>query len=89
MSTNTPPPVDNAFRVTLTLASGKPRLDQVLIEELRKQSKNLDLKNLSRTGLKDLFKKRRIRIKGQAALPSSSLAQGTTYVDLIGFGGST
>lgn len=75
----------NSFRITLTLASPRPRLDQPLLEELRKQNRNLALKNISRTEFKELFKKKRIRIKGQPALPSSSLARGTTYVDIIGF----
>lgn len=75
----------NAFRITLTLSSSRPRIDQVLLEELRKQSRNLALKNISRTEFKELFKKKRIRIKGQPAVPSSSLAQGITHVDIIGF----
>ena len=75
----------NCFRVTLELTSPKPRLDTVLIEELRKQKLHLALRNLSRTSLKELFKKKRIRIKGKPAVPSSSLAQGTTFVDLMGF----
>jgi hypothetical protein len=77
----------NAFRVILTVTSTKPRIDQVLIEELRKQSISLPLKTISRTEFKELFKKKRIRIKGQACVPSSSLAKGTTYVDILGFGG--
>lgn len=76
----------NAYRLTLNLTSPRPRIDQVLREELKKQKENLQLANLSRLGLKELFKKKRIRIKGQAAVPSSSLAKGITYVDIIGFG---
>ena len=75
----------NSFRFILQLTSSKPRLDQVLIEELRKQSKNLELKNISRASFKELFKNKRVRIKGQPAVPSSSLAQGITYVDILGF----
>lgn len=75
----------NSFRVTLNLSTPRPRIDQVLMEELRKQSRNLALKNISRTEFKELFKKKRIRIKGQPAVPSSSLAQGITYVDILGF----
>jgi hypothetical protein len=75
----------NAFRIVLDLTSPKPRLDQVLMEELRKQNKSLSLKNISRTEFKDLFKKKKIRIKGQAATPSSSLAQGKTFVDILGY----
>jgi len=73
----------NSYRLALTLTSARPRIDQVLIEELRKQSDHLDLKNISRTAFKELFKKKRIRIKGQPAVPSSALAQGTTYVDIL------
>ncbi len=75
----------NHFRVTLVLNFKKPRLDQVLLEELRKQNRNLILRNISRTQFKELFQKRKIRIKGQIATPSSSLAAGTTYVDIQGF----
>lgn len=85
--TNTTPPEKpkNAFRVTLSLASGAPRLDQVLLEALRKQDESLKLKNISRSEFKELFKKRRIQIKGQSAVPSSGLAAGTTVVDILGF----
>jgi hypothetical protein len=82
---NIPEKPENAFRVTVTLTSPALRLDTVLIAELRKQKLHLALRNLSRTTLKELFKKKRIRIKGQPAVPSSSLAQGTTYVDIHGF----
>lgn len=75
----------NSFRITLVLTSRKPRIDQVLLEELRKQNRNLELRNISRTEFKELFRKKKIRIKGQAATPSSSLAQGTTFVDIHGF----
>lgn len=75
----------NSYRITLTLTSSKPRIDQVLMEELRRQSGNMKLKTISRTAFKELFKKKWIRIKGQPATPSSSLAQGTTFVDIIGY----
>lgn len=75
----------NSFRVILTLPLSQPRLDQVLLEELRKQKRNLTLKNISRSQFKQLFKEKRIHIKGQNANPSSSLAQGTTTVDILGF----
>jgi hypothetical protein len=41
--------------------------------------------SISRSALKDLFKKKRIQLKGQAAVPSSLLAEGTSYVDILGF----
>jgi hypothetical protein len=75
----------NSFRITLTVLTARPRIDQVLLEELRKQSRNTLLKRISRTEFKELFKKKRIRIKGQPATPSSSLAAGSTDVDIIGF----
>lgn len=80
---NVPALKPGAFRVTLTLANACPRLDQVLLGELRKQNSNMELKNISRTAFKDLFKKRRVSIKGQFAVPSSPLAAGTTYVDIL------
>jgi hypothetical protein len=75
-----------AFRLTLNLTSPKPRLDQVILEELRKQNRSLALRNISRIAFKELFKKRKVRIKGQPAVPSSSLARGITYVDILGYG---
>ncbi len=75
----------NHFRVTLVLNFRQPRLDQVLLEELRKQDRNFTLKQISRTEFKELFKNKKIRIKGQIATPSSSLAAGTTFVDIQGF----
>lgn len=74
---------ENSFRVTLTVTASRPRLDQVLLEELRKQDLNLELKNISRIKFKELFKKKRIRIKSQNALPSSQLAVGKTEVDIL------
>ena len=41
--------------------------------------------SISRSALKDLFKKKRIQLKGQAAVPSSLIAEGTSYVDILGF----
>ena len=78
-------PPANSFRVTISLPSARPRIDQVLLEELRKQSRNTILKNISRTEFKELFKKKRILIKGQPATPSSALASGTTVVDILGY----
>jgi hypothetical protein len=75
----------NAFRVTLEVRTRKPRLDQVLLEALRAQKTNMDLHIVSRAKFKELFKEKRIRIKGQAALPSSAIAAGITHVDILGF----
>ncbi len=61
------------------------RIDQVLLEYLRKQDRNFDLKNISRVAYKNLFKQRRIKIKGQSAVPASGLAIGSTTVDILGY----
>jgi hypothetical protein len=83
---NVPKIPKGAFRIVLELASPRPRIDQVLLDELRKQNQSIDLRAISRAKLKELFKNKRVRIKGQAAVPSSSLAKGTTYVDILGYG---
>ena len=73
----------NSFRVALELTSAQRRLDQVLLDALRNQKENLALKNITRTEFKILFSKKKIRIKGQPALPSSGIAAGTTWVDVL------
>ena len=85
MTEHLPPEVRGAFRVTLVVTNKGLRLDSLLIEALRGQKENSELKNISRTQFKELFNKKKVRIKGQAAKPSSSLALGTTYVDILGF----
>ncbi len=80
-----PPKPPNSFRITLVLNEPRHRIDQILMEEIRKQERNLDLKNISRTNFKDLFKDKKIRIKGQPAKPSSSVTRGITHVDIMGF----
>ena len=75
----------NSFRITVTLPTRRDRIDQVLMEELRKQDRNLILKKISRVEFKQLFKQKKVFIKGQSALPSSSLAMGTTHIDIVGF----
>ncbi|MDR3606618.1 MAG: hypothetical protein P4M08_04460 [Oligoflexia bacterium] len=82
---NIPEVPPNSFRVVLNLKEPKPRLDSVLMEALRAQKECLTLRNLSRGEFKELFKKKKIRIKGQSATPSSALAKGLTYVDIHGF----
>jgi hypothetical protein len=80
-----PPQPKDSFRVVLTLNIRMPRLDTVLLEAIRAQDRNSDLKRISRTAYKNLFYEKRILIKGQCAKPSSSLAVGITYVDILGF----
>ena len=85
LMSNIPEKPTKAFRVTLILNAPERRLDNVLLNALRQQTLHLELRNLSRGSLKELFKKKKIRIKGQIAVPSSALAVGTTYVDVLGF----
>lgn len=75
----------NSFRVTLTLEWAEPRMDNVLLNALREQNENPTLKVISRGALKQLFNDKRIEIKGQRAKSNSSLAKGTTYVDILGY----
>ena len=82
---NIPPKLKGAYRVTLELNSSQKRLDTVLLQALRDQSENINLKNISRMVFKDLFKEGKIIIKGQRAKTSSAVAKGTTYVDIIGY----
>jgi len=85
MSATIPEIVPNAFRVTLDLSYAHSRMDNVLLTALREQNDNEALKVISRTALKDLFNHKKIMIKGQRAKSNSSLAQGITYVDILGF----
>ena len=81
----TAPQPPNSFRLEIELSSGGHRIDAVLLERLRLQDRCAALKNISRSALKKLFKERKVQIKGQSAVPSSTLAAGVTYVDVIGF----
>lgn len=78
-----PPAIAGAFRIKLVMNSRQPRLDVHLLEALRGQEENPELKRISRTQFKKLFDEKKILIKGQPAKPSSSLNTGTTYVDLL------
>jgi hypothetical protein len=80
-----PPQPPHSFRITLNLPHKASRLDSVLMEALRAQNKNLDLRNLTRGTFKELFKSKRILIKGQPARPASAISGGTTYVDILGY----
>lgn len=86
MSTdNIPAKPANSFRITLELNRAEKRLDTVLLQAIKQQNENLDLREISRTAYKELFKAGKIQIKGQNARPSSAIAKGTTYVDIFGF----
>jgi 23S rRNA-/tRNA-specific pseudouridylate synthase len=85
-TTTTPEQPANSYRITLNLDFPESRMDNVLLNALRGQTENEKLKDISRSGLKDLFNQKQIIIKGQRAKSSSALAKGTTYVDILGFG---
>ena len=85
MSASEPVRPANSFRIALTLEWPEPRMDNVLLNALREQDENMTLKNISRGALKQLFNDKKIEIKGQRAKSNSSLAKGTTYVDILGF----
>jgi hypothetical protein len=73
----------NSFRVVLEVFKAEKRLDNILLQFLRDQDENIDLKNISRTEFKDLFKDGKVMIKGQKARTSSAVAKGITYVDIL------
>lgn len=78
-----PPQPKNSFRVALTMNRGGQRLDAVLLQALRDQKENLNLRNISRVPFKELFTSGKVLIKGQRAKTSSTLARGTTYIDIL------
>ncbi|MFN3697643.1 MAG: hypothetical protein ACK4VO_09410 [Pseudobdellovibrio sp.] len=85
MQNQVPVQPPKSFRITLELNSRISRMDNTLLNALKEQKENLNLKNISRQGLKNLFIDGRVQIKGQRAKPSSALAKGTTYVDILGY----
>lgn len=85
MQDQIPPQPANSFRVVLEVFRAQKRLDTVLLTALRAQDENLDLREISRMKFKELFNEGKIQIKGQNARPSSGVAKGITYVDILGF----
>lgn len=85
MKDQIPPQPANSFRIVLELNRAEKRLDNVLLLAIRSQNDNLDLREVSRTTFKELFNSGKIQIKGQNARPSSAVAKGTTYVDILGY----
>lgn len=85
MEDNIPPKPANSFRITLDLLRPAGRLDAVLLQAIKGQNENLTLREISRTAFKELFNSGKIQIKGQNARPSSGLAKGITYIDILGF----
>ena len=80
-----PPQPPKSHRIVLDLTYPSKRLDSVLLTAMKAQGENSALKAVTRAIFKQLFKDGRILIKGQKASPSSSLAKGITYVDILGF----
>ena len=85
MNEKIPPQPKNSFRITLDLYRSEKRLDNVLLLAIKNQNENLDLREISRSAYKALFNSGKIQIKGQNARPSSAVAKGITYVDILGF----
>lgn len=85
MQDNIPIQAKNSFRIVLELNMAEKRLDTVLLQALRAQNDNINLKNISRLNFKELFKSGKILIKGQKAKTSSAVAKGVTYVDILGY----
>jgi hypothetical protein len=83
MQDHIPEQPKNSFRVVLEVFKAEKRLDNILLQFLREQDENIDLKNISRTEFKDLFKDGKVMIKGQKARTSSAVAKGVTYVDIL------
>ncbi len=80
-----PPRPPNSFRIVLDLEMRQKRIDTVLLQALRDQNENILLKQISRLAFKKLFDDKKIQIKGQNARPSSALAKGLTYIDILGY----
>ncbi|MBC7465387.1 MAG: hypothetical protein H7256_05290 [Bdellovibrio sp.] len=85
MQEHVPVQPPNSFRIVLTMNRSGERIDAVLLRALREQNDNINLKHISRVPFKDLFQEGKILIKGQRAKTSSTLAHGTTYVDILGY----
>lgn len=80
-----PPRPPKSFRITLELNRAEKRLDTVLLTAIKAQNEDLNLREISRTKFKELFNSGKIMIKGQRATPSSAVAKGITYVDILGY----
>lgn len=85
MNNNIPVQPKKSVRVIIELNWDEDRLDNILLEKIRNQEDNAALKSISRGRLKKLFAEGKVQIKGQNARPSSALAKGITYVDILDF----
>ena len=52
MQDHIPPQMKNSFRIVLELNSAQKRLDTTLLQALRDQNEDINLKNISRTDFK-------------------------------------
>jgi hypothetical protein len=80
-----PPQPAKSHRIVLELFKAERRLDGILLNAIKQQNGNLNLREISRVQYKNLFKNGKIQIKGQPARPTSGIAKGITYVDILGY----
>ncbi len=85
MTNYIPPQPPKSFRITLEMERAQSRLDSCLLTAMKTQTQQPELSQISRSKFKQLFNNGHILIKGQRAKPTSSLAKGITYVDILGF----
>lgn len=78
-----PPQPPKSFRIVLELERSESRMDTVLLNALKAQKEDLNMRNITRGKLKEYFTNGQVQIKGQIARPSSGLAKGTTYIDIL------
>ena len=83
MSQHIPKQPPKSFRIVLELTRSESRMDTILLNALKAQKEDLNMRNITRGKLKQMFVNGQIQIKGQIARPSSALATGTTYVDIF------
>jgi hypothetical protein len=83
MTYKIPEQPENSFRVKIELSAPEPRLDLVILDALKQQTENMELKLISKAHLKRLFTEKKVLIKGQNAKPKSMLNTGITYIDIL------
>jgi hypothetical protein len=83
MTNHVPQQPSKSFRIVLELTRSESRMDTVLLNALKNQKEDLNMRNITRGKLKEYFVNGQVQIKGQIARPSSGLAAGTTYVDIL------
>ena len=83
MTYKIPEQPENSFRLKIELNTPAPRLDVVMMDALKQQTENMELKLISKAHLKRLFNEKKILIKGQNAKPKSMLNTGITYIDIL------